>query len=103
MITSCPPSNPTLPFKAFPELKITSTATPAPGDTIMLEFTGSGASGLFFSIFTGLDAISVEITSGAKVTLPSNLTGTVYGVVSKTAEKVTDDVTVAGPVVLQFY
>ncbi|KAG9017834.1 hypothetical protein FRB93_004645 [Tulasnella sp. JGI-2019a] len=103
MITSCPASNPTLPFKAFPGLKITSTATPAPGETITLEFTGSGSEGLYFSIFTGLDVVSVEITSDAKVTLPANLTGTVYGVVSKTAKNVTDDVTVAGPVVLQFY
>ncbi|KAG8857581.1 hypothetical protein FRB96_005599 [Tulasnella sp. 330] len=104
MIASCPSSNPTLPFKAFPSLTISSSTPATPGANVALEFTGStNASGLFLSIFTGLDVISVAITANGEVTLPSNLTGTSYAVVSKTSSDVTDAATVAGPVVFQFY
>jgi len=98
-ITSCPSSNPTLPFKAFPSLAV-SPAAPTAGTSITLSFTGS-TTGLFLSLLTGLSTISVPIENN-QVTLPSNLTGTVYAIVTQTSGDVTDATTVAGPAILQF-
>lgn len=102
-ITSCPSTNPTLPFKAFPALNVTSAVPSlAPGATLTLEFASSNiTTQLFLSLLTGLDTISVEITDNT-VTLPSNVTGTVYAVVSSNSTSVTDATTIAGPIVLQF-
>jgi len=98
-IKSCPSSNPALPFKPFPALT-TVPAAPAAGASVTLTFTGE-SSGLFLSLLTGLSTISLPIQNNV-VTLPSNLTGTVYAIVTKTDGDVTDAGTVAGPAILQF-
>jgi len=98
-ITGCPSSNPALPVKAFPVLTVTP-ATPAPGANVTLHFNGTGA-GDSFVLFTGLSSYALPITNGT-ATLPSNLTGTVYGVVSSNATSVTDDTILAGPAILLF-
>jgi rubrerythrin len=99
-IVSCPTSNPSLPFKAFPGLTL-SPAMPSEGATVTLSFDGSSTSGLYLSLLTGLSTISVPIENGS-ATLPSNLAGTVYAIVTKSNGTVSDDATVAGPTILQF-
>lgn len=99
-IVSCPASNPTLPFKAFPGLTL-SPAKPSEGATVTLSFDGSSTSGLYLSFLTGLATISVPIENGS-ATLPSNLAGTVYAIVTTTNGTVSDDATVAGPAIVQF-
>jgi hypothetical protein len=56
---------------------------------------------MFLALFVGLDMTFIPIDSG-DMTLPSNLTGTVYATVSTSGTEVTDDVTVAGPTIFQF-
>lgn len=99
-ITSCPDSNPKLPVKAFPVLSF-SPATPHPGDSVQLSYSSSGKSE-YFAIFTGLSTIFVPISDDKKVTIPSDAVGTVYGVVTTSNEMVSDDNTVAGPVIMIF-
>lgn len=98
-ITSCPSSNPALPFKAFPALTV-SPAAPNPGDKVTVKYNGTD-SNVFLSLFTGLSTYSLPL-SGGSATLPSNLTGTVYAVVSSNGTAVTDDTIVAGPAILLF-
>ncbi|KIY70577.1 hypothetical protein CYLTODRAFT_347564 [Cylindrobasidium torrendii FP15055 ss-10] len=99
-ITSCPESNPALPVKAFPSISFTPT-TAQPGDEVTLSFNGS-ADGQTALFLTGLSQIVANV-SDSKVTIPQNLTGTVYLIINKDGqETVSDNHTVAGPAVLQF-
>lgn len=98
-ITSCPSSNPALPVKAFPALTVTPAA-PKIGEKVTVKYNGT-TSGVFLSLFTGLSTYSLPLSSGS-ATLPSNLTGTVYAVVSSNDTAVTDDTIVAGPAILLF-
>jgi len=99
MIKSCPPTNPTLPVKAFPALTI---ASPKPGSTVSVTFDAGGSSGpLWVAFFTGLDKEFVEIKDG-QVTIPSDLLGTVYAVVTTSATDANDDTIIAGPAILTF-
>ncbi|KAG9049728.1 hypothetical protein FS837_009262 [Tulasnella sp. UAMH 9824] len=100
-ITSCPDSNPKLPVKAFPVLSF-SPATPYPGDSVQLSYDSSSGKKEYFAVFTGLTTIFVPISDDKKVTIPSDAVGTVYGVVTTSNEKVSDDNTVAGPVIMIF-
>jgi len=98
-IVNCPASNPTLPFKAFPGLTV-APSKPDAGANVTLSFSGS-TSGLFLSLLSGLSTISMPIENNT-ITLPSNLTGTVYAIVTQNSGNVTDASTVAGPAILQF-
>jgi len=102
-ITSCPSTNPMLPFKEFPTLSVTPAA-PVAGTSVTLAFTGvtPPSDGLYLALFSGLSTTFVEITNNFQITLPTNLTGTVYGVISTSGTTVSDDTTVAGPVIFQF-
>ncbi|KAG9224350.1 hypothetical protein PLEOSDRAFT_1089736 [Pleurotus ostreatus PC15] len=103
-ITSCPSSNPALPVKAFPSLNVT-TSNPKPGSNITLQFNATsasnGSSELYMVFFTGLNKEFAKITNKT-VTIPADLRGTVYGLVSKNATNATDSDIVAGPAILQF-
>ncbi|KAG8729481.1 hypothetical protein FRC12_020949 [Ceratobasidium sp. 428] len=101
-ITDCPSSNPSLPVKAFPALTV-STASYKAGDTISVSFDSSMAKGkdTFMAFFTGLSTEFASIKDG-QVTIPKDLMGTVYGVVTTDGKAVTDDNTVAGPAILMF-
>ncbi|KAF9028750.1 hypothetical protein BDZ89DRAFT_1101675 [Hymenopellis radicata] len=100
-IVSCPPTNPTLPVKAFPTLTVGSS-NPKPGDTVSLTFNGSNDSQVAVFL-TGLDMVTAPIKDG-KVTIPASLRGTVYLVISNDQSgKVSDATTVAGPALLQFH
>lgn len=100
-ITSCPDSNPNLRVKAFPTLTVV-TPNLKPGSKATLKFDSPSDSGdLYMAFFTGLAKKFVKIEN-KEVTIPSDLLGTVYGVVSKSANSTTDDDVVAGVAVLQF-
>ncbi|KAF8916046.1 ferritin-like domain-containing protein [Mucidula mucida] len=99
-ITSCPESNPALPVKAFPTLSVTPATGVKPGDTITIAFDGL-ADGMTAVFLTGLSPVTAPVTGG-KVTVPKDLTGTVYLVITKGGDTVTDDSTSAGPAVFQF-
>ncbi|KAG9001712.1 hypothetical protein FRB90_011553 [Tulasnella sp. 427] len=99
-ITSCPDSNPKLPVKAFPALSY-SPAAPNPGDSVQLSYDSSGKKE-YLAVFTGLSTLYLPISDDKKVTIPSEAIGTVYGVVTTSGDKVSDDNTVAGPVIMIF-
>lgn len=99
-ITSCPSTNPALPVKAFPTLTV-SPATATPGSTISVKYTGT-TSGVYMIFYSGLSQTAVPI-NGGKVNIPSGLTGTVYAIVSTNSTAPTDDTTVAGPSIFEFY
>ncbi|KZT42830.1 hypothetical protein SISSUDRAFT_1015410, partial [Sistotremastrum suecicum HHB10207 ss-3] len=98
-ITSCPSTNPALPFVAFPNLTVTP-ATPAAGDNITLAFSGN-STGAFLALLHGLNQTFVPISNNSAI-LPAGLQGTVYAVVSNSSSAVADNNTIAGPAILQF-
>lgn len=99
-ITSCPDSNPSLPVKAFASLTI---GDGQPGDKVSVEYNGSeNVNGTAYLAFMmGLMQQIVEIDDGM-VTLPANLTGTAYVVVTTNSTMATDDNIVAGPSILTY-
>ncbi|KAL1746484.1 ferritin-like domain-containing protein [Schizophyllum fasciatum] len=100
-IVSCPDSNPTLPFKAFPMLTL---GTGKPGDSVSVTYaneTESDGEEMYIAFFSGLDKTFQQVSDGS-VTIPEGLKGTVYAVATNNATAATDDTTVAGPAILSF-
>ena len=99
-IVSCPESNPTLPFKAFPTLTL---GDGKPGDYVSVTYAnGTDTNGdMYVAFFSGLDKTFVQVTDG-QVTIPGDLKGTVYAVATNNATAATDDTTIAGPAILAF-
>jgi hypothetical protein len=98
-IKECPADNPALPVKAFPALTIAGDVKP--GARVTVSFEGSGHGPTYLVFLSGLQTHSVPIEDG-KATIPSGLQGTVYVVVTTDKEGVSDDVTIAGPAILDF-
>jgi hypothetical protein len=101
-IVSCPSTNPTLPVKPFPPLTFPSDA--APGATVAISFNSTNTSSgtqLYAAFFTGLSQEIAPIQDG-NVTIPADLRGQVYAVVSTNGTMANDDTIVAGPAILQF-
>ncbi|KAG6835555.1 hypothetical protein C0991_003799, partial [Blastosporella zonata] len=84
---------------ANPPLTFPSNANP--GDTVTVQFTSNTNADLYAVFLFGLDQIVVPVQNG-EVTIPQNLAGQVYAIISTSSTGVTDDTTVAGPAVLQF-
>ncbi|KAI5116025.1 hypothetical protein M0805_002262 [Coniferiporia weirii] len=104
-IVACPPSNPKLPFKAFPALMVNmSPLTQEPGNKVQLHFDNKGSQGkqLFLTILSGINKTVMPIDKDNKVTLPKGLQGAVYVIVGSDSKGATDESTVAGPALLQF-
>jgi rubrerythrin len=101
-ITSCPDTNPTLPVKAFPALN--TTTTPAPGESVTFSFNATSAGGapLYAAFFSGLSTEFAPLDASLSATVPADLIGTVYVVISTNNTVVTDDSTVAGPTIFEF-
>ena len=99
-ITSCPSSNPALPFMAFPTLT-GSPANAASGKSVTYDFTApSGNSTLYAAYFYGLSVMTAPLDAGKKATIPKGMVGTYYTVITTSANgTVTDDNTVAGPLI----
>lgn len=100
-ITKCPSSNPTLPVKAFPAASIQGSYKA--GDKVTLDFKTTGATE-YLIVYSGLASEACLINSDATTMLPSGLQGIAYGVITTAtkASDVTDDNTVAGPIILDF-
>lgn len=105
-IKDCPASNAAhLPsnMKAFPPLTIKEKTYDA-GKTITIQYEGShddlAKHDRFLACMSGDGTTFVRIAKDGKVTIPSGLQGTAYGVVTSDSDAVKDSNTVAGPVVL---
>ncbi|KAJ7504146.1 ferritin-like domain-containing protein [Mycena galericulata] len=101
-ITSCPSTNPILPFTPFPTLK-TSTKRYSPGKKIDLVYTPAAAvaagTPLYAAFYNGLSVEYAPIT-GNKTVIPKDLRGQVYTVVTTSNGTVSDGNTIAGPLIL---
>jgi hypothetical protein len=106
-ITSCPPTNPKLPAKAFAELTLPDPASAWPGSTTPLNFTAPGSfdssTKLYGAFLNGQEALIVPLTDGGKsVSIPDSLRGVVYLLVTTDSGSVDDSKTIAGPALLEF-
>lgn len=88
---------------AFPHLTV-KNKNYGPGHVITLEFDASSANGqpTYLAIYSGLDTYYAPIEN-SQAQLPHGLEGTSYGLVSTSNSAVTDQNTVAGMVVFEFY
>lgn len=105
-ITSCPSSNPTLPFKAFPSLMATQGIPSAPGLTFTFEMPMAALPSPFYVTFVnGLVTQSQTATvSGGMIhtTIPTTVSGQTYAIITNAnTTMVTDAQTVAGPAILE--
>lgn len=96
-ITSCPSTNPTLPVKAYPSLKIVN---PFPGKSSQIV-SQSTIIPTFIVFFSGLDTVFVPVDNG-KVKVPDDLSGQVYAVGTTSGSVATSDTIVSGPAILVF-
>lgn len=114
IIVSCPSNNPPIPVSAFPALSV-SPATAEPGQSISINFTlpwasksgGSSLSGkgLFATFLSGITPTSIALegqTAPFKVTIPPNLRGFVFLVITNSTSVTDDSATVAGPAFFNF-
>ncbi|KAJ7087718.1 ferritin-like domain-containing protein [Mycena crocata] len=101
-ITDCPSTNPALPVTAFPSLAVKTTRY-SPGKIIELEYTPAtpvaDGTALHVAFYTGLSVEYAPLTDG-KVTIPEDLRGQVYAVVTTSDSAVNDGNTIAGPAIL---
>jgi len=98
-ITSCPTTNPSLPFKPFGTLTSSSST---PGKVSQLQYTDTTSTEKYLIVYYGLEIVACPIAEDKTVTLPSNLMGTAYGVVSSSSNTtvVAPSSIIAGPVIL---
>ncbi|KAF8069906.1 ferritin-like domain-containing protein [Lyophyllum atratum] len=99
---SCPSDNPALPVKAFPGLTFAGKAKPGSPSTIAFEATAPSDTPLYAVFFSGLSQTAVPITDSKSITIPKDLIGTVYAVISTSDTKASDDNIIAGPAILHF-
>lgn len=96
-LKECPSTNPTLPFKNFADLTIT-TQNPQIGQRV--EFTLPETQGeVYFHFLNGLSDISVKSDNSGAV-LPEGVSGTIYVVATNSAAAPNDDNTIAGPALI---
>jgi len=106
-IASCPHTNPKLPATAYTQLTLPDTASAWPGSTTPLEFTTPGSldrsTQLYGAFMSGQDAIIVPLDDGGKsVSIPDDLYGVVYLLITSDAGSVDDSKVIAGPALLEF-
>lgn len=114
-IVDCPSSNPTLPFKAFPGLNVTnltqptqltngSTYAPTVGQNITFSFDNSTANGApqYAAFLSGLNTTFAPLSSNKTATIPINLQGLVFAVITTNNTVLSDDAIIAGPVTVDF-
>lgn len=99
-ITSCPSTNPPLPVTPFPTFTLPAKVTP--GATVPITFKTSSTKPLFVAFYTGLTQEFAPIKNGNQVTIPADLRGQVYAVITTSGTAATEANTIAGPVILQF-
>lgn len=106
-ITSCPPTNPNLPVVAYTQLTLPEPASARPGSTTPLQFTPPGnldrSTPLYGAFLSGQEAFIVPLTDGGKsISIPANLRGVVFLVLTIGADSVDDSKIIAGPALLEF-
>ncbi|KLO13125.1 hypothetical protein SCHPADRAFT_828488 [Schizopora paradoxa] len=105
-ITSCPSTTPQLPFTTFPSLTFEGTPTPGQVSTLDFNVTSSSNSStngtLSVAFLVGRNQTFVPLSANNSVTIPAELQGMVYAVVTNSDTNATDATTVAGPAILQF-
>jgi len=106
MIVSCPSSNPTfLPLKAFPALTVTNSGngTILTGSkiTVQAKLDWTGPVYAAFVGSTGPVLAEIESNNGSyTVTIPANVHGQSYLLLTKHKKRVNDDTIVAGPAIV---
>ncbi|KAI8996677.1 ferritin-like domain-containing protein [Trametes punicea] len=103
-IKSCPSSNPSLPVKTFPHLKV-SASDPDHGSYVTAKYTTSKDAyngERFVAWLDGLQAIFTTLDKDGKTKVPDGLMGTVYAAVVKSKEIPRDDTMLSGFAVVQF-
>ena len=107
-IASCPSSNPKLPVTAFPSLSISpmgavmsnSMITLTPGEGFDMSHEGEVHAA--FITVTGPVFAKVEHgDSGYTLTVPSDIAGQSYVVLTSSGSEVTDDTVLAGPGIVE--
>ena len=111
-IVSCPPSNPPLPFKAFPLLKLgpKTTMPVKTGDEVTLltpDYILKGSKGdtkIYAAFLAVTGPTSVEaypVEGGFKVKIPDGFFGQTYVVLTSCKDSVTDETVAAGPAIIE--
>lgn len=75
-------TNPSLPFKAFPTLTCSSAV---PGMMTQLTYVDSTTTEKYLIVYYGLSTNAIAISSDKTVTLPTDIQGTAYAVVSSSS------------------
>ncbi|KAI0260678.1 ferritin-like domain-containing protein [Gloeopeniophorella convolvens] len=105
-ITSCPSDNPKLPATAFAALTLPDPASAMPGSTTPLHFAlpdgFDRSTKLYGAFLSGQNAVVVPLGDDLSVSIPGELRGVVYLLVTTDADGVADDKTIAGPALLEF-
>jgi len=98
-IESCPDSNAALPVKAFGALSVTGN----PGDNVQFTFDDPHTATNYAVFYSGLGTAVVALDENDYATIPSNLQGIFYVVISTSgnATEVSPDNIVAGPAIVQ--
>jgi len=99
-IESCPDSNAALPVKAYPSLAVTGN----PGETVKFNFDDESTDVKCAIFYSGLGNTVVQLNEDNTATIPENLQGIFYVVVSTASDamSVTPDNIVAGPAILEY-
>jgi hypothetical protein len=106
-IASCPPTNPNLPVVAYAQLTLPEPASARPGSTTPLQFTPPGSldisTPLYGAFLSGQEAFIVHLADGGKsISIPANLRGVVFLVITISADSVDASKIIAGPALLEF-
>jgi hypothetical protein len=97
-IVKCPSDNPPLIAHSYPTLTVSPTA---PGAVAKLSFDNHGKPS-FAAFVAGTGTSFVPINDKGEVTVPEGLIGTVYVLVTKNTDTLTDETIVAGPALVRF-
>ncbi|KAI9509478.1 ferritin-like domain-containing protein [Russula earlei] len=104
-ITSCPPTNPKLLVTTYSQLTVPEPASAWPGATTLLEFTTprnfDHSAPLYGAFISGQEAVIVPLV-GKSVSIPDDLRGVVYLLVTVDADNVDDSKIIAGPALFEF-
>lgn len=98
-LKSCPESNPTLPFKAFPTLGV-NTKNPKIGERVSFDLPKVDGP-IFIHFLNGLNDIAVKVDENGGAVLPEGLAGTIYCVATNSEDAPNDPNTVAGPAIIR--
>jgi len=106
-ITSCPPTNPNLPITSYAQLMLPDPASARPGSTTSLQFTPPSSldrsTPLYGTFMSGQEALILPLSDGGKsISIPGDLRGVVFLLITTSADSVDDSKIIAGPALLEF-